>query len=173
MNLRGPFLFVIIFLGGLFVCVIAGGWFLSGFQMTSTAMEPTIKSGQIVFVNRMLLRTGDPKRGDVILLQVPGEETQVVRRVIALPGERIECRFQEVYINDKKLDEPYLRARETEEPQIEAPAPDAFGPTPVPEECFFVLGDNRRTSRDSRSFGFVKREFILGKVLLMWGFFAF
>ncbi len=164
---------VLFVLALLFFGTIIGGWMFSGYTMSSNAMAPTIEDGDLVFVNRMLLGSTGVKRGNVMMLRVPGEETQVVRRVIALPGETFEFRNGEVYINGTKLKEPYLEALDKEGPAPEEFAPPNYGPVTLPEMQYFVMGDNRRAARDSRSFGSVTQEAFIGKVPLLWGFLSF
>jgi len=154
----------------LFASIMVGGWGFAGFTMTSSAMDPTFAQGKMVFVSR--LATGI-KRGTIVLAQVPGEETQVVRRIVGLPGEALEFRNGEVFINGQKIEEKYLGPADNVAAKFDVPAPDNYGPVQVPAESYFLLGDNRRFARDSRVFSSVKREAILGNVISFGGILVF
>ena len=162
-NVFKAVIIVFVFLVGSF---LVGGWMASGYVMSSPAMAPAIEEGEVCFINRMA--GGNPRRGDVVLIQVPEEETQVVRRVIALERETVELRGGEVYIGDAKLDEPWLTVREVET-EFEQTEPDYYGPEIVPIGYVFVLGDHRAASVDSRSFGVVSRDRIRGRVWSLFG----
>jgi len=159
---------VVAFILFFFFSALLGGWFFSGYVMSSNAMEPTISENQLIFVNRFRVKTRIPSRGDIILLRVPNEEAQIVRRVIGLPGDRVELRGGVLYVNDIKKDEPYLKALE-KEPKLEGTEPIYYGPVQVPDGFVFVLGDNRLKSFDSRVFGMVQMELVSGSVWVLWG----
>ena len=150
------------------ICTAAGGWLVSGYTMTSAAMSDAVKEGSIVFINRLAIRAWDPGRGDVILFQVPGEEAQLLRRIVALPGETLEVKNGEVFINGAKVGEPWLVSETKEGAPQENAVPTFFGPVVIPPETYFVLGDNRFSSPDSRTFGVVKRELMIGKALSLF-----
>jgi len=154
----------------LIVSILVGGWGFAGFTMTSSAMDPTFAQGKMVFVSRIAKGIG---RGTIVLAQVPGEETQVVRRIIGLPGEGIEYRNGEVFINGQKIEEKYLGPGNNVAAQFDVPAPENFGPFQIPDGAYFLMGDNRRFARDSRAFYAVKAESILGVVLSFGGMLVF
>lgn len=118
---------------------------------------------------KVLYRTGDPERGDIIVFKFPEDENKdFIKRVIGLPGETLEIRDQRVYINGAPIDEPYVLHTKFGS----MPIRDNFGPYTVPEDQYFVMGDNRDGSYDSRWWGPVKREKIVGKALVIywsWG----
>jgi len=118
---------------------------------------------------KVLLKTGDPERGDIVVFKFPEDETKdYIKRVIGLPGETIEIKDKVVYIDGEALDEPYTRHTKADMQPIR----DNFGPYTIPEGRFFMLGDNREGSFDSRWWGTVKREKIVGKALIIywsWG----
>ncbi|MUM76550.1 signal peptidase I [Pseudodesulfovibrio sp. F-1] len=118
---------------------------------------------------KVLYTVSDPERGDIVVFKYPEDETKdFIKRVVALPGETLEIREKVVYIDGQPLDEPYVRhTKHTMEP-----VRDNFGPYTVPEGQYFMLGDNREASHDSRWWGPVKREKIVGKALVIywsWG----
>ena len=118
---------------------------------------------------KVLMKTGDPERGDVIVFKFPEDETKdFIKRVIGTPGDVLEVRNKVVYINGQPLDEPY--ARHTKADIL--PIRDNFGPVTIPADQYFMMGDNREGSYDSRWWGPVKRQKIVGKALVIywsWG----
>ena len=118
---------------------------------------------------KVLMQTGDPERGDIIVFKFPEDENKdFIKRVIALPGDTIEIKDKAVFINGEEINEPYVRhTRHGNEP-----IRDNFGPFVVPANEYFVMGDNREGSYDSRWWGTVKREKIVGRALVIywsWG----
>lgn len=126
------------------------------------SMEPTLYEGQILIVSKLNYRLGAPKRGDIVVLNDNLEHKDLIKRVIGLPGENVDIKDGFVYINGELLEEDYISV-----PTYE----NGFEASEVPENKYFVLGDNRPESRDSRSssLGFVERENIMGKaVFRLW-----
>jgi signal peptidase I len=118
------------------------------------SMEPNLHEAERVIVDLVSFRFRPPRHGEIIVLDVPEADSDpLIKRVIGLPGETVEIRQGAVYLNGRKLDEPYLQ-------QI---TPGDMGPQIVPEGHVFVLGDNRGNSNDSRYFGVVSFEAILGR----------
>lgn len=157
-------IFVFVFLAG---SAVVGGWFASGYVMTSAAMDPAVQEGETCLVNRM--STATPRRGEIILLRVPKEEGQILRRVVAFGGETVQVQAGEVLVNGEKLAEPWLQPPEVTDEFAEAGRGGNFGPEMVPAGYVFVLGDNRPGSRDSRQFGPVSGDRIMGKVWTVFG----
>ena len=129
----------------------------------SASMENTIMTGYRIFGNRLTYTFGDPERGDIVIFKYPDNEKELfIKRVIGLPGEKVEIRDGMVYINDSEepLEEDYLR---------ETPVGD-FGPYYVPEGYYFMLGDNRNYSKDSRLWEhpYVARDKILAKAAVRY-----
>lgn len=129
------------------------------------SMENTIMTGDRIVAARFAYWQDDPDRGDIIVFRYPDDpsgKTLFVKRVIGLPGDVVEMKEGKVYINgsDAPLDEPYLK--ET--------AYGDFGPYEVPEGKYFMMGDNRNNSLDSRSWvnHYVPKKDILGKVLFRY-----
>lgn len=107
----------------------------------TSSMYPTIYAGDMILVNKLIYRFYPLERGDIIVFKPKKEvsEDDLIKRVIALSGEKIEVKENQVFINDSPLEEPYLN----EDPQY------VYGPVKVPEDHVFVLGDNRNMSFDS------------------------
>jgi signal peptidase I len=123
-------------------------------QVHGQSMEPTLHSDQRLVVEKVSYRFHGPRRGDIVVLKSPQQSSELlIKRVIGLPGETIEIRQGRVYINGQELDEPYL----------ERSKGGNWGPIIVPPLHVFVLGDNRSFSNDSRAFGMVPIESIVGR----------
>lgn len=133
-------------------------------EVEGHSMEPNLYTEQRVLVIKASYWFGDPQRGDVIIFDSPQDPSRtLIKRVIALPGEEVEIKDGQVYITDINddtfsLDEDYIK----EEPNY------TYGPRVVPEDEYFVLGDNRNHSTDSRSWGMLPRENIIGKAWLCY-----
>jgi signal peptidase I len=120
-------------------------WVAEPIYVASPSMEPTLRTGTMMVLDKLTLRVRAPQRGDVLSFRSPVADLDLLKRVIALPGETVEMREKTVFINGKPLDEPYaVHSRAGE--RLEG---DTFGPILVPEKGFFVLGDNRDESNDS------------------------
>lgn len=118
------------------------------------SMEPNLHTDERLIVEKVSYKLHPPQRDDIIVLKVRDEAKELlIKRVIGLPGETVEVRDGKVLINGEPLDEPYL-AR---------PTLGRYGPTVVPPEHVFVMGDNRNASNDSRAFGPVSYNHIIGK----------
>jgi signal peptidase I len=123
-------------------------------QVHGQSMEPTLHSDQRLVVEKVSYRFHGPRHGDIVVLKSPQQSTELlIKRVIGLPGETVEIRQGRVYINGQELDEPYL----------ERSTGGNWGPIIIPPLQVFVLGDNRSFSNDSRAFGVVPIENIVGR----------
>lgn len=130
------------------------------------SMMPTLSNGDLLVASKVDYRLHAPERGDVVILKNPGVPTEdYIKRIVGLPGDHVLIRDAHVFINGSALDEPYISQPWTLTRSWPPSTIGADGET-VPGNSYFVLGDNRDHSRDSRSFGFVNRDQIEAKVLL-------
>ena len=153
------------------VIVIPVRYFLfQPFLVNGQSMEPNFENGDYLIVDEISYRFHDPQRGDVIVFGYPGNpSTRLIKRVIGLPGETVEIKEGKVTIikeNTEVLDESqYLPEGLETQPGVKG---DKFS---IPEDEFFVLGDNRQLSSDSRIWGLLPRQNIIGRVYLrLWPF---
>ncbi|MBK7317199.1 MAG: signal peptidase I [Anaerolineales bacterium] len=122
------------------------------------SMRPTLDDGEFVLVSKLNYKLSNVQRGDIIVFHYPMDpEQELIKRVIGLPGDRIEVNEGIVYVNGQALEEPYIAA------------PPAYSSQwNVPEDRLFVLGDNRNDSSDSHSWGFLPFENVVGKAVLIY-----
>ncbi|MHB1651048.1 MAG: signal peptidase I [Desulfitobacteriaceae bacterium] len=129
------------------------------YLIPSSSMEPTLLPGDRIIVNRLTYRDRIPARGDIVVFAYPKDPKRTfVKRVIALEGDTAELRDNKVFINGKALEEPYLKAGDY----------PPYGPEVVPKGKFLVLGDNRRQSGDSREWGLLSQEALIGKAWMIY-----
>lgn len=148
--------------GALVIALLIKAFLFQAFYIPSPSMYPTLKEDDRVLVNKLSYRLHDVHRGDIVVFAAPeGEETrgvkEFVKRVVGLPGDTIEGRDGRIYIDGRRLEEPYL-------PQ--GTRSQVFGPEKVPPESYFVLGDNRQASHDSTAFGAIPEHDIVGRVFV-------
>ncbi len=139
------------------------------FQVTGESMYPTFKDKEYVLTNLISLRFGDPNRGDVIVfIAPPSPDKDFIKRVIGLPGDKIYLQDGNVYVNGQLFDEsPYLQSDvKTYGGSYLHDGPE--NTITVPQDNFFVMGDNRPYSSDSREWGFVPRKNLIGKSLFVY-----
>jgi signal peptidase I len=128
-------------------------------RVESISMQPTLHAGNFVLVNKIAFKLGAPERGDVIVFRYPPDPEQVpyIKRIIGLPGDHIRIYDGKVSVNDQLLVELYI-----------ASATHQGGEWIVPEDSLFVMGDNRNNSSDSRSWGMVPMENVIGKAEVVY-----
>jgi signal peptidase I len=157
----------------LFVAIMVRTFLLAHFVVEGESMLSTLHTGDRVFVNKLSYRLHDPRRGDVVVLHelTGASERDLIKRVIALEGESIEIRNCEVFIDEdpndaappKQLIEPYL------DPQVVSGTSWCeYGPTVVPKDDVFVMGDNRPGSSDSRTLGPIPIHDIVGRAFVVF-----
>ena len=158
---------------------------VQAFKIPTGSMEDNLLIGDHLLVNkfvfaptlwsleRTLLPIDPIKRGDIIVFKYPEDPNRdFVKRTIGLPGETVELRNKKVYINGKALDEPYVHFLF---PAEGGPGDEGgfdvrrnYGPVTVPPDKYFMMGDNRDNSQDSRYWGFMPREYVKGKALFVY-----
>jgi signal peptidase I len=161
---------------------------VQAFKIPTGSMENNLLVGDHLLVNkfvfaptasgpeRVVLPVRDIKRGDIVVFKYPEEpERDFIKRVIGLPGETLELRHKKVYINGTPIDEPYVHflvPPSTEGQEVAAyDVRENYGPVTVPANHYFVMGDNRDNSQDSRWWGYLPRENVKGKALMVyWSF---
>jgi len=157
-GLRGFFLALLVAIALVFGVVRP--FVVEVFYVPTPSMVPALEVGEWVLANKFIYRFAEPERGDVIVFKAnaDGGEVVLVKRVLGLPGDEIALRDGVLFINGVPQREPYLNPG--------APDSSDFGPTKVPPGHFFVMGDNRADSADSRVFGPVPEGNIVGEVFL-------
>lgn len=129
------------------------------------SMQPTLYEGEKLIINKISLSFGSPGRGEIVVLHDPStgpdRKEYLVKRIIGIPGDIVEVKDRQLYVNGKQVEEPYT------DTTIQDPD---FGALTVQEGTYFVMGDNRHAgaSKDSRYFGAVAKSSIVGKVSLIW-----
>lgn len=139
---------------------------VENYRVEGHSMDPTLADNQFLMVSKLAYRLGEVQRGDIIVFRDPhGGKRKLIKRVIGLPGEVVEIRNGQVFINDRQLAEPY----------IAAPGRYSSAPMPIPEGQYFVLGDNRNNSSDSHNWGTLLQDKLVGKAWVsywpprLWG----
>ena len=158
----------------LLIAILIKTFLFQAFYIPSESMKPTLNVGDRVLVNKVSYRLHDVNRGDIVVFETPpkakdanGEIKDLVKRVIALPGESFSTHAGGVYINGRPLKEPYLqKGVQTCAPNTGASGCGDIPATRIPSSDVLVLGDNRPASKDSRFFGPIKESSIVGRVFL-------
>jgi signal peptidase I len=160
-------------------------WVVQAFKIPTGSMENNLLIGDHLLVNkfifgptplaigRALLPVRPVHRGDIVVFKYPEEpDRDFIKRVIGLPGETIELRNKSVHVNGQPLDEPYvhfLTPPSNDYQEVTSyDVRERFGPVTVPQDQYFVMGDNRDNSQDSRYWGFLPRSYVKGKALLIY-----
>lgn len=127
-------------------------------RVENISMLPTLQPGEFLLVDKITYRFKEAKHGDIVIFHFPQNPREdYIKRVIGLPGDVVEVMDEKVFVNGYELDEPYLSA-----------APLYEGEWEVPDETVFVLGDNRNQSSDSHSWGFVPKQNLVGRALVVY-----
>ncbi len=130
-------------------------------EVQGTSMLPGLQDQERIFINKFVYKFEDIQRDDVVVFHYPMDPTKsYIKRVIGVPGDRIRIVDGQVYVNGKPLSEPYVPAQYFDV--------RSMGETTIPANSYFVLGDHRSMSNDSRDFGAVNREYIYGKAVLVY-----
>jgi signal peptidase I len=157
--------------GALAIALVVRAFLLAAFYIPSESMVPTLQTGDRVLVNKMSYRLHDIDRGDVVVFERPAsgqnrckpsyvwaagsDIKDLIKRVIGLPGDRIEGRDGKIFVNGQQLVEPYLQL-----------STGPFETVTVPDGCVFVMGDNRPFSQDSRVFGPIPEDLVVGRAFV-------
>jgi signal peptidase I len=138
---------------------------VEAFKIPSGSMIPTLLVGDHLLVNKFIYKFREPKRRDIIVFKYPDEPSRnFIKRIIAVGGDTVEVRNKELYVNGVKQNESYVRHLKESTPG------DNFGPVTVPSGSYFMMGDNRDSSLDSRFWKnrFVSRRAIVGKAFIIY-----
>jgi signal peptidase I len=154
---------------------------VQAFKIPSGSMLPTLQIGDHLLVNKfiygirlpfagtVLVPIKEPKRGDIIVFRFPRDRsTDYIKRVIGLPGDKLEIRDKTLLINDRPIDDPHAHFTSAQVLPGDISPKDNLGPIVVPPDKYFVMGDNRDNSSDSRFWGFVDDADILGKAMIIY-----
>ncbi len=159
-------------------------WVFQAFKIPTGSMENNLLVGDHLIVNKMAfaptlmaaeaaaMPKREIRRGDVVVFKYPKEpDRDFIKRVIGLPGDRIELHRKRVHVNGKPIDEPYVHFMEP--PSTSGPARiddlrEEYGPVTVPEGQYFMMGDNRDNSEDSRYWGFMPATYVKGQALFIY-----
>lgn len=154
---------------------------VQAFKIPSGSMEDTLQIGDHLLVNKFIYGTGipftdkqffalrDPKQGDVIVFEYPEDPSKdFIKRIVGVPGDVVQGINKHVYVNGKLYRNPHEIHKETDLIPKDQNPRDTFGPVKVPEGSYFVMGDNRDRSYDSRFWGFVKKEKIKGLAFIKY-----
>lgn len=142
---------------------------VQAFKIPSGSMIPTLQIGDHILVNKFIYRFEKPERGDIIVFKYPKDPSRdFIKRLIGQPGDALEIRDKRVYVNGNPLIEPYTIHENNDVSLYIPPNRDNFGPITIPEGYFFVMGDNRDCSLDSRFWGLLKEDLIKGKAFIIY-----
>jgi signal peptidase I len=130
-------------------------------KVEGTSMAPLISDQERIFINKLVYKFEPISRGDVVVFWYPNDRTKsFIKRVVGLPGETVEIRQGRVYVDEKPLEEPYILPAYLDS--------NNYPPFHVPQREYFVMGDHRDSSNDSRMFGPVRAEYIYGKAVFAY-----
>ena len=160
---RNALEWAVVIVGAVLVALVLRTLLFQAFYIPSESMETTLLINDRVLVNKASYRLHEVHRGDVVVFARPEEQAgpirDLIKRVIALPGETVQAKDNTVFINGRQLVEPYL------DPDV---VTADFGPTVVPEGEIFVMGDNRSESFDSRVFGSIEEDRVVGRAFVLF-----
>jgi len=161
-GLRSAVEWVVILVGALLVAFVIKTFLLQAFYIPSASMEPTLKISDRVLVNKLSYDLHDVHRGDIVVFKSPPGENNsavkdLIKRVIGLPGDTVEGHDGKVFINSQALKEPYLPDGVTT---------STFEPRKIGPNQLWMMGDNRGNSKDSRFFGAISQDLIVGRAFV-------
>ena len=149
------------------LALIIRTFIVTPFKIPTGSMQPALMPGDKIFVNRFIYRFQEPRRGDVIVFRYPeNPRRDFIKRLAACPGETVELAEGRLIIDGKSVDSPEIFR------EIHYENQGSYGALKteitVPDDCYFVLGDNSASSRDSRYWGFVPRKLLRGRAFVIW-----
>jgi len=149
------------------VALLVQAFLVKPYRIPSASMEDTLMVGDRVLVDRISWRFGEPQRGDIVVFRPPFDGPVLIKRIVGMPGDTISLADGHVYINGQRLNEPYVR-RLNGRPVPTEPFANGLPwslarPYKVPAGSYFMMGDNRIDSGDSREFGPVPRDQLIGR----------
>ncbi|MBI3794297.1 MAG: signal peptidase I [Nitrospinae bacterium] len=140
---------------------------VQAFRIPSGSMIPTLLVGDQILVDKLTFKFRKPERGEIIVFQYPKDVTRdFIKRIIGLPGDKLEVRDRKVFINGQPLDDAYAYHEAFESSHSEPR--DEFGPIIVPQGQYFMMGDNRENSQDSRFWGPLEEDKIIGRAFIIY-----
>ena len=162
------------------IALFLRAFIVQAFDIPSGSMEPTLLPGDYILVNKFLygiripftnirlFTYKSPQRGDIVVFIYPFDRSKdFIKRVIGLQGEKVQILDGKILIDDKQIPDPW-GSFEKKEPSAMIRAVENFGPVVVPRNCVFVMGDNRNNSDDSRFWGFLPFDDLLGKAFIIY-----
>ena len=165
----------------LILALVIRAYVVQAFKIPSGSMIPTLLIGDHILVNKFIYGTKipfsakrvlvfkKPERGDIIVFKYPeNPEKDFIKRVVATGGDVIEERNKSVYVNKKAAAEPYVQHSDSSVKAWGNDPRDNFGPFKVPKDAYFVMGDNRDRSLDSRFWGIVPKDLLVGRALILY-----
>lgn len=159
-RLRNALEWVVIIAGALVVAFLVKTFLIQAFYIPSDSMEPTLQRNDRILVNKLSYDLHGVERGDLVVFESPQpgvEGRDLIKRAVAIAGDTVESREGKLHVNGEEVDEPYLA------PGV---ATEGFERTTIPPDHIWVMGDNRPNSRDSRFFGALPEENIIGKAFI-------
>ncbi|MFO7301515.1 MAG: signal peptidase I [Acidobacteriota bacterium] len=135
--------------------LLVAQYVISPIRAVGISMMPAYDEGQLLLLNRLAYLTSDPQRGDVVAIAIPGRYAVLVKRIVGLPGERVRIANGVVFVDDRPLDEPYVRYR----------IPWNVGEVRLGIDEYYVIGDNRSMAEHNHDFGVASRDRILGRLI--------
>lgn len=135
-------------------------------KVSGSSMDPNFKNGDYIITDKVSYRFSEPRRGDIVVFKNPRDETQdFIKRVIGIPGDKVKVQNGKVYLNGSELKEPYLKSTIVTNPGSFLREGNEIT---VERGHYITIGDNRQASSDSREWGFITREEIIGKVFFRY-----
>ncbi len=164
------------------IAIVIRTFFIQAFRIPTSSMEDTLLISDQIIANKFIygttvpwikkdkiLKFAKPKRGEVFIFRYPQDpKFMFIKRCMGLPGDKLEMKDKVLYINGKKIDEPYVFRKDVRVFPASYTSRDNWGPITVPENCYWAMGDNRDYSSDSRFWGFLDFSYLRGKAWIVY-----